>query len=214
VIEASRPWSLPWFGSLLLVLAVALGNVTAMRPGVFETIHRHLALDWHSLEHFELYRLVTSSLVQSSAGYTPGIFLLLLAVPLFETRAGTWAAIILFFVGDMLSTVLVLSVLHTAGQLGNAHAQRLATTPDSGSSSGAFACLAALLCLLPSRWAVLGWGGLVGYFLVRFGSWNEVSDYQHALAVLTGVCLVLGWGRLRQFIGRPWWWQTTPAEPA
>src|SRR4029079_16644750 len=114
---------------------------------------------------FEFYRLATSPFLQPSPGYSASLLVLtVLTVPVFELRAGSLCAVMTFFAGDWLSTAPILVVLKVAGVAGNAAAAGLASRPDSGSSSGVFACLGALCLSLPSRLRLAGIVALAGYF--------------------------------------------------
>ena len=182
------PRRIPWFGVALACVTVAFEALTHFDHSLFPELQRHLALNWESLTHFEFYRIVVSPFIQTSPGFSPTILSLTsVVVPVYELREGTRRAIALFFMGDWLSTLPVLFALQAAGWLGNATAGRLAGLPDSGSSCGGFACLAAFCCSLPFRWRVTGLAALVGFSVVRLASWHRMFDFQHALATLVGI---------------------------
>ncbi|MEO8538642.1 MAG: hypothetical protein ABI577_02800 [bacterium] len=171
-----------------------LQTATYFDHSLFEELQKHLALSWESFEDLEFYRLVTSPFLQTSPGFSGTILgLTYLVVPTFELRAGTARTLLTFFAGDMFSTVPILIVLKVAGAFGNAAASTLANTPDSGSSSGGFACLGALTCALPLKLRLISTTGLVVFFAVRFAFWHRLFDFQHALATAVGASVWLVW---------------------
>ena len=182
----------PWFGLALAVITLSLSTATHFDASLHPEMQRHLALDWDALEDFQFYRIAFSPFVQTSPGFSPTVLgLTTLAVPLYEVRDGTRRALTLFFSGDWLSTLPILLILQLAGWLGSATASRLSSTPDSGSSSGGFACMAALCCSLPGVWRVLGLTSLASFFAVRLAFWHRLFDFQHATATLIGILVWL-----------------------
>ena len=187
---------MPWFGLFLAAVTLGLETATHFDKALFYSLQTHLALDWESLEHFELYRVVVSPFLQTSPGFSPTIFgLTVITVPLFELRARTWRTIVTFFAGDWLSTLPILFFLKAAGAFGNETAARLASEPDSGSSSGGFACMGALALALPMRLRIPALAGLAGFFAIRIAFWHRMFDFQHGLATLVGMAVWLVWER-------------------
>lgn len=186
----------PWFGLFLAAVTLGFETETHFDEALFYTLQSHLALDWESLEYLEVYRVVVSPFLQTSPGFSPTIFgLTTIVVPLFELRARTWRTIVTFFAGDWLSTLPILFLLKAAGTLGNETAARLASEPDSGSSSGGFACMGALALALPSRLRIPALAGLAGFFAIRIAFWHRMFDFQHGLATLVGMAVWLAWER-------------------
>lgn len=180
----------PWFGLFLAAVTITLQTATHFDPALHPELQGHLALDWDALESLELYRIVVSPFLQTGAGFSPTILgLTTLAVPVYEVCAGTRRAVITFFAGDWLSTLPILFSLKVAGWLGSASAARLVSQPDSGSSSGGFACLGAFTLLLPWRLRLLAICGLAGFFAVRLVAWHRLYDFQHIVATLVGMAV-------------------------
>lgn len=189
---------IPWFGMLLAATTILLAAATQRHEGLHADLQRHLALDWDALEDFQFYRIALSPFVQTSPGFSPTVLgLTTLAVPMYEIRDGTRRAIALFFAGDWMSTLPILVALQVAGWLGNTTASRLASTPDSGSSSGGFACMAALIASLPLVLRLLGLASLGGFFVIRLAFWHRLYDFQHALAALIGLAVFTAWDHRR-----------------
>lgn len=188
----------PWFGILLALVTLAFETATHFDPGLYPELERHLALNWEALERFELHRLLLSPLLQTSPGFSTTIFgLTSIVVPAYELQDGTRRAIAIFFAGDWLSTLPVLFTLKLAAAAGSASAARLASEPDSGSSSGGFACLGALACSLPFAWRTSAFAGLGLFFAIRLALWHRLFDFQHALATLVGIAAWTVWEHRR-----------------
>ncbi len=181
---------IPWFGLSLAVVTIALAVATNIDHALHSQLQHHFALDWDAIEDLEFYRIALSPFVQTSPGFSPTVLgLTALAVPVFEAFAGTRRAVTTFFLGDWLSTLPILLILQVAGWLGSATAGRLSSAPDSGSSSGGFACMTAFCCSLPTPWRFTGLGALAGFFAVRIAFWHRLFDFQHAAAALIGAIL-------------------------
>lgn len=201
-----RPAALPWFSAFLIATTLAVETATHFDRALFDTLQTHFAVDWESFEQFEFYRLLTSPFLQTSPGYSQTVIgLTAFTLPLFELRTSTLRTTLTFLAGDWLSTVPILVTLKLAGLAGNDVAARLASQPDSGSSSGGFACLGAFCLSLPFRWRLAGLAGFAVFFAVRLAFWHRLFDFQHALATLVGMAAWLAWDRRGRVANiRPW----------
>lgn len=201
----------PWFALAIVVLTLAIETATHFDRDLYVALERHLATTWDALAHFEVYRLVTSPLLQTEPGFAPAIIgLTTFAVPLFELRAGTLQTIVTFFIGDWLSTVPILLVLKAAAMLGSAAAETLVRMPDSGSSCGALACLGAFAVSLPPRLRPVAVGALAVGLGVRLVFWHRLYDYQHLLAAVVGIAAGLAWSHVARRRAE----RVMPAAPA
>lgn len=181
---------IPWFSLALLPVLIGLEVATEVHPLWYPAVQRQMALNWEGFRHFELWRLVTSPLLQDRDGFAGGLMWLVIAlVPPLELRARTAFVATVFYLGDWLSTVPVLIGLRVAAAFGNAAAERLAFRADSGSSSGAFACAAALALTVPGRWRVPGLLAIFGFLACRLALYHRLDDVQHTLAALVGLNL-------------------------
>jgi hypothetical protein len=205
-MKRRRPGAVPWFSAFLIVTTLAVETATHFDRALFDTLQAQFALDWEALERFQFYRLATSPFLQTSPGYSQTIIgLTAFTLPIFELRTSTLRTTLTFLAGDWLSTVPILVALKLAGLAGNDVAARLASQPDSGSSSGGFACLGALCLSLPFRLRLAGLGGLAAFFAIRLAYWHRLFDFQHALATLLGIAAWLAWDRRRRLPSiRPW----------
>ena len=187
-----RSHPLPWFSFVMLSIIFGIEAATHFRPAWYPTIAFHTQLSWEYLEAFQLHRLALSPLVQTTAGCSGLFFIaLLLLIPFCELRTGWKRTAAIFFLGDWLSTLPILLVLRIVGRLGDERALALASQPDSGSSSAAFACAAALAMTLPGAWRLAAIGTLfagLSYWALLF---TRQSDVQHLLAAAIGAGLML-----------------------
>ncbi|MEO6629918.1 MAG: phosphatidylglycerol lysyltransferase domain-containing protein, partial [Aquihabitans sp.] len=147
---ASRPQRLLRFvrrWRVTLVLGGVVGwlmILTTIDPNQQIAFERSFGLAWADLVHLQLWRIFTAPLVQTHAGIIWSIVLLVfLIVPVAERRLGTRLTVMVFFLGDALSTIPILVALRVAGGLGNEHALANSMVRDSGSSSGSWALAAA-----------------------------------------------------------------------
>lgn len=197
-VARRAPFTLALFGVVLWFMAV-----TAAEPRVHEQLVRHFGLAWRDLLHLQWWRLGTSPLVQTSAGFVWGnVALLVVLLPLAEWRLGSRRSIVVFALGDWLSTVPVLVGVRVAAALGSGDATRVLAERDGGSSSGAWALAAALTWSIPGarrrRWIAVG--AVLGYQLVLLAVRRDLVDLQHAGAVVAGWLVSVA-------AARPGWWR-------
>ncbi len=183
---------MPWASLLILGVIFGIEAATHVRPAWYQTIAFHTQVSWERLEALQLHRLVLSPLVQTTPGFS-GAFLvaLLLLIPFLEARTGWKRAAAIFFLGDWLSTLSVVAVLRIAGRLGHEHALALSSKLDSGSSSAAFACVAALAVTLPRAWRVAALVAMLAGLCYRVLFYTRQYDVQHLLAALVGASLAV-----------------------
>ena len=190
-------------GGMILWLMV----LTTVDPGQQVTLERAFGLSWPDLVHLELWRLVTGPVMQTHPGVVwSNVLLVFLIVPLAERRLGSRLTVMVFFLGDILSTVPILVALRVAGALGNEHALLNAMTRDSGSSSGAWALAAALVTIeLRGRWRIGVLAAMAALHIIAFALFGKLFDIQHVGAVIVGIGLAAWWLRSND--------PTPPPEP-
>lgn len=195
-------WILRSFPGTLVLTAVvvAIGVLTGT---VFRAEHRwildHLGLDLDSLRAGRLWTMPVATLIQAYPGIKwHGALLLLLVVGSLEYLAGTRRAMATFFLSDWLSSPLTSFILAGLGSLGSATAEKLAHTPDMGSSAGSFGAAAAAAVLLPRPWRRIALAGLAAALLGEFTFERLDVSIAHLIAAAIGGGLgLLLWRRHR-----------------
>lgn len=178
------------------VLQLWIMTAGQISPGVHEELLEATGTSWQALAHGQVWRLLTSPLVQSSPGFLwSNIKLLVIVLPLAEWRLGTKRAAAVFFLGDMISSIPTLIALRIAAAVGSTTAARLVDQPDGGTSAGSWALYAAVAWTLPTKWLRYSATGLVVFLLSR-AAWQEhrLFDFQH-LGSAAGAILLIEVGR-------------------
>jgi hypothetical protein len=168
---------------------------SAYDPDVHAQLIAAAGSSWDLLAHGQLWRLLTSPVVQASPGLAWVNVLLAVVIPIAEARLGSRWTAVGFFAGDLLGSVPVVVGVRLAAAAGSGDALRELHEVDGGSSAGSWALIAALVVSLPAgRWRRLAGAalalGMVGGILLDQG----IADVQHAVSV-AGVVLVLTVGR-------------------
>lgn len=162
-----------------------------------EHILNRLGFNWDLLVQGQVWRMVTSTFVQTVPGiHFSMVVVLLTSYVLAETFAGSVPALCVIFLSDWISSLLGMTILRLIAAAGYEHAWTLMQMPDAGSSAtghGAYALAAAtlvprklayaLFALLLAVTAALWFeqkidasiahtisslfGGAVGWFIVR-----------------------------------------------
>lgn len=193
-----RRW--PWFSILSLSIIGGFQVAGQFNPAVHGTLHSVFALDYGDVTHLRLQRLVMSPLVQTRPGFVGTVFwFALVLLPWLELTVGSLGTAVTFFLGDWISTLSTLGVLRATAAFGSFSAEHLLHQPDSGSSSGAFACAGALVVLGPRWLRFVGFLALAAFLAWRLLAFHRLYDVQHLLATLTGSVIALAivhWPRL------------------
>lgn len=177
---------------VLLPVALGLEVATGQSHALHAWLREHFAVSWPAMAHFELYRLALSPLIQTRPGIVGTVvWLVCVFIPWLEWRLGSRVAAAVFFLGDWLSTVAVLAVLRVAGAFDLGDAARLAATPDSGSSAGAFAAAAAIAATYSRRTRAILLGALFAFLVYRLLRYGHLYDFEHTLASVAGAVLSL-----------------------
>jgi phosphatidylglycerol lysyltransferase len=160
---------------------------------------RNIGLSWRDLTHFQLWRLPTAQLVETSAGFVwSNIALFICVLPLAEWVFGTRRTVLVFFLGDWFSTLSVLVVLRIAS-VWNHHAAVLLQLRDGGPSSGAWALAVTLAFAVTDRTTriavVTGVLAFLSFALVVHDRLFDVQHFLAAMAAVAGVWWVHRRGR-------------------
>lgn len=133
--------------------AIALAQLwVSSQPGLHEKALARFGNSWNDLAGLELWRFVTSSLIQSdqglrssiAAGLTIAAGIVLLIVP-------GRRAFLLWFAADAFACLGVFTYLRIAASLGSASATGLLALRDAGSSTGGLAIMTAGLLTIPNH---------------------------------------------------------------
>jgi len=152
-----------------------------------------LGLSWDLLAQGQVYRVFTSTFVQSGSGIHVSMMVVLLtAYVLAETFAGSGALIGVAFLSDWSSSVTSLLTFRLLAELGSERAASLLHAPDAGSSAtahGAYALAAATL--LPRKLAIGLFTLLLAVTGVLFFEQQIGASVAHTYSSLFGG--VVGW---------------------
>ena len=176
-----------------------------MLAGAYDPqVHRQLIAaagsSWELLAHGQLWRLLTSPVVQASPGWVwVNIALGAVAFPLAESRLGSRWTALGFFAGDLLGSVPVLLGVRLAAATGSDSALAELHQVDGGSSAGSWALLAAVVVLLPAgRRRTRAAAALAAVLVVALVLDHGIADVQHAASALGVVAVLTLARRLRR----------------
>ncbi|HEX3732374.1 MAG TPA: phosphatidylglycerol lysyltransferase domain-containing protein, partial [Mycobacteriales bacterium] len=189
------PFTVAMFG-----LQLWISVVTMSHPEVHTQLMHHFGMAWQDVSHLQLWRLITSPLIPPSTGFVwINLFLIALGLPWAERRLGTRWALLVFFGGDLLSTIPVLIGTRIAAAAGSSAAAEHVFRHDSGLSAGAWSLFAAVAWSLPR--GMLRRGGMaivlaILLFMIAFD--RHLFDIQH----LVSACGVLAIFATIEALGR------------
>ena len=173
---------------------LTLQLASAIDRDAYVDLASSLRYNWSDLvSRGQFYRLFTAIFLQNG----PGLRVVILAmVPLLaasEYVLRPARAALVFFAGDLCSSLLVLLLMRVAASLGSQPAMRVLVERDSGSSSAMFAALTAgalsLQNLRLRKWVII----LLSLFLIGDNIvQHRLFNLQHLLAASVGAGL--------------WWW--------
>jgi len=181
------PVAVAIIGAQLYVMAA-----TTVDSDLHRQLVGHFAFGWPDLVHLQLWRLLSSTLVQARAGFAVGN-LVVLVVALFaaERRFGSRLAAAVFVIGDIVSTLVVVLMARLAGALGSTSALHAALHRDSGSSAAGFALVAALAASLPAgRARNIAMLSVVGLLAAMLAIGHAEADVQHLVAAASGFAIL------------------------
>lgn len=167
-------------------LIIWLMTVTAIDRDSYVGFKRHFGLGWHDLVRLHLWRLPTSQLIQTRAGYVwANVALCLVSLPIAEWVVKSRRTIVTFFIGDWVSTIPVLIGVRLAAAAGSASALDVIGHRDSGPSAGAWALVATVAMSLDNRVArractTATFAFLIGALIIN----RRLFDVQHLVSVI------------------------------
>ena len=178
--------------ALFLGLMLWLELASAYDPAVHRQLLAAAGSSWELLTRGQLWRLVTSPVVQSSPGLAwLNLLLGLTAFSLAEARWGSRWTAVGFFAGDLIGSIPVLLAVRVLAGLGSPAAQAELHALDGGSSAGTWALLAAVAWSLPTgRWRRAGVGLVAVVLLTTLGIRPDLANVQH-LASASGMLALL-----------------------
>jgi hypothetical protein len=139
------------------------------------------------------YRILTSAFLQSRAGFVAGIVILLGFLPLAEHRVGSMVATSAFFLGDWVSSLIVmigLRLVTAVGSAGTTAATHALAHQDSGSSAGLYACGAAAVSSFGERrWRLVLGLVLIADLVIEGAVTRSLASVQHPVAVVVGAAV-------------------------
>ncbi|NDI46646.1 phosphatidylglycerol lysyltransferase domain-containing protein [Goekera deserti] len=176
--------------------AFAAVQLWLMGSGAYDPrVHRELLAaagsNWELLLHGQLWRLLTSPVVQASPGFVwVNAALGLLAFPLAEARLGGRRTAALFLLGDLVGSVPVLLATRLLAGTGLDAAGQHLRELDGGSSAGTWALLAAVAWTLSGRWRTAALSTVGTVLLAALVLDHALADVQHLVSA-AGTVLVL-----------------------
>lgn len=174
----------------VVIIVLGLGLWTTGEPRRLTDLKQMFGFGWSDLASLRLYRLPTAIFIQTQPGVRGTIGLLLVVIPVAEWRLGSRRATIVLFVGDWVSTVLVLCGLRLFASTGRPWAMLEAVARDGGTSSAVHALAAAAVVTIRTRCTRRILGAMIALEVVGLLALRpQVFDVQHGLAALTGWAL-------------------------
>ena len=168
----------------------ALGLWTTGRPHRVTDLKQMFGFGWSDLVSLRLYRLPTAIFIQTQPGVRGTIGLLLIIIPIAEWRLGSRLATNVLFLGDWVSTVLVLCGLRLFAATGRSWAMVEAVSRDGGTSSAVHALAAASVLTIRTKRTRQILGAMIALEVLGLLALRpQLYDVQHGLAALTGWAL-------------------------
>lgn len=161
--------------------------ITQGRPGMHRALQRRLATSWDQLLVGQFWRLLTSTFVQGGPGLVGGVLVLLVLVPIAEWRIGSYLTGVAFFLGDWVSSIVVLVGARVGAALGSGTAAHVLVHRDSGTSAACYACAGAILARVAvGHTRLLLVSLLVADLAIEGVLTHMLAEIQHPVAVLVG----------------------------
>ncbi|MEO7369350.1 MAG: phosphatidylglycerol lysyltransferase domain-containing protein, partial [Ilumatobacteraceae bacterium] len=176
------------FSCALIGVITWLMIVTAIDTDGHPALLRAIGLSWHDLIRLQMWRLPTSQLIQTSPGFVLSIVgLCFVAAPIAEWRAGTIKAVVMFFLCDWVSTIIVLVGEQIVGGTPAEHP----SIRDAGSSSGAWALTLLAVSTIPNRRVRIGALASAFAFLVAtLVIHRRLFDVQHLVSAVAALAVL------------------------
>ncbi len=181
-----------------IVIVTVIMIVASITSGNSFHDHRILVddvgLDLRKVLDWQLWTLPASTVIQAQPGIGPKLAaLIVVSLAALEYIAGTWRAIVTFFLADWISAPLTILVAWPLAHLGIDRAFTVLYRPDTGSSAAALGALAAALAFLPRRWLIVSSSVLFTILVCLLPTPGLSANIAHPLGALTGLCFGLFW---------------------
>ncbi len=176
---------LPFTTSVLfLLVAVGVGSRGLFTPVSAADWYERYAYGVPALQQGHWWSLVTGTfLVDYPLLYLPMLAFVAGSLGWLEWRRGTRTCAGYFVGGQILALILTAAALLLLVGLGSPWASALSQQYDVGPSAGAFACLTAAVCSLPSPWRGRGQLVLAAFSVVSVVYIGSKADVEHAVAI-------------------------------
>ncbi len=177
------------FTSALAAVVGALQIVTLVDRDAYAGLHATYTYNWADLvNHHQFYRAFTAIFIEEGHGIRLGILSMLPMVAASEYVLRPRRTMLVFFVGDLCSSIPILLILRLAAATGSEPASQSIAVRDGGTSSAMFAVItAAALSLSDRRLRRIATAAIGTYLLLVAGLYQRLFDFQHIGAALVGV---------------------------
>ncbi|MGC4191048.1 MAG: hypothetical protein QM589_07775 [Thermomicrobiales bacterium] len=194
-LARTYPTTILVLGTIVLCDLVTWGQ----DAGIYQiNVLNRLGLDWDLLTQGQVWRVFTSTFVQTVPGiHFSMVVVLLTSYLLAETFAGSLPTLCVIFLSDWISSLLGMTIVRIIAAMGSSEATGLLHIPDAGSSAtghGAYALAATTL--LPRKLAIGLFALLLAVTAVLFFEQHIGASIAHTISSLFGGAV--GW-----FIVRP-----------
>jgi phosphatidylglycerol lysyltransferase len=178
------------------VLAAVVGVlqiITLVDRDSYDGLHATYTYNWSDLANrHQLYRAFTAIFIEQGHGIRLGILSMLPMVAAAEYVLRPLKTLLVFFLGDLCSSIPILLIMRLAAAAGSEPASRSIASRDGGTSSAMFAVImAAALSLSNPRLRRFTITAVVAFLLITAVLYQRLFDFQHIGAALVG--LVCWW---------------------
>src|SRR4051812_44571592 len=178
------------FKATLSVLAIItiVGVYTAgLPPSDFLTFLNYVGVDIDSLQAGRFWTLLSSTFVQSSPGVVWHMMLMVIAsLGSLEYLIGSGPALLIFVMGDWVSSILTVGALWVLSAFEIGSATRLLHLPGAGSSAAAYVAGSAACVLLGGRWGRIALALVLTSAVVSFAFLQLDIATAHLVATAVG----------------------------
>jgi phosphatidylglycerol lysyltransferase len=192
---------LPFTASLAAIVG-ALQIMTLVDRDSDDGLHATYTYNWSDLaDRHQYYRTFTAIFIEQGHGVRLGILSMLPMVAGAEYLLRPFKTVLVFFLGDLCSSIPILVILRLAATTGSEPARRSIAIRDGGTSSAMFAVImAAALSISDRKLRQIAFAALVAYLLLSAVIYQRLFDFQHIGASIVGM---LCW----------WAWRERPSHP-
>jgi hypothetical protein len=175
---------------ILIVAYLTSGSTNAQHHKLVGDI----GLDLGKVLNWQLWTLPASTVIQSSPGIGLRLALLIVvSLACIEYAAGSFRAVVTFFLSDWISAPLTVLVAWPLAHSGFDRAYNVLYRPDTGSSAAALGALAASFAFLPDRWRIAAYGILFATLAYLIPTPGLSANIAHLLGALVGTGFGVLW---------------------